>query len=182
MVTPKGKTNPGDTQKSALLIIDVQQGLFEKSTTIYRADELLSSINGLVEKAHSAGVPVVYIQHCGKKHLLKDTESWKLHQELNPEPEDWLVLKENSSGFEATDLAGRLASHGIGRVVAAGLVTHGCVKNTCLGGLKEGFQVTLAADAHSNFSKNAPKLIDKWNEQLAEMGVTVTDSLNIHFD
>jgi nicotinamidase-related amidase len=47
--------------KQALLVIDVQQGLFEKSHPIYKATELLDNINSLVGQAHRAGVPVFYI-------------------------------------------------------------------------------------------------------------------------
>jgi len=142
---------------------------------------LLANINALVENAHESGALVVYIQHNGQKHLKKGTEGWHLHPDLHPEPEDWLVSKENSSSFDNTGLAERLTAYGISHVVATGLVSHGCVKNTCLGGLKEGFKVTLAADAHSNFSKNAVQMIEKWHKILAENGVTVLDSDDIGF-
>jgi nicotinamidase-related amidase len=36
----------------ALLVIDVQQGLFKKKTPIYKADELLQNIISLVDRAH----------------------------------------------------------------------------------------------------------------------------------
>lgn len=181
MVNEKEKSNPGDAQKSALLVIDVQNDLFEKSTPVYRAKELIVNISALVDKAHLAGVPVVYIQHSGFMHLRKGTEGWELHPDFHPQPEDWRLFKEISNSFEGTDLAGRLASHGIGHVVSTGLVTHGCVKNTCLGGLKEGFKVTLAADAHSSFSKDAVGMIEKWHGILAEKGVMVVDSGDISF-
>ena len=171
----------GDVQKTVLLVIDVQNDLFRKSTPVFRAEEMISNINALAEKGHLAGVPVVYIQHCGHKQLLKGTDGWQLHPDLHPGPEDWRVTKENSNSFEDTDLAERLGSHGIDHVVATGLVTHGCVKNTCLGGLKEGFKITLAADAHSNFSKDAPMLIRKWHSILVEKGVVVLDTADITF-
>jgi nicotinamidase-related amidase len=181
MVSQKEKSNQADTQKSALLVIDVQNDLFEKKNPVYNADTLLTNINALVENAHKAGALVVYIQHNGKKHLIKGTEGWHLHTELHPEPVDWRISKENSDSFENTGLAERLTAYGISHVVATGLVTHGCVKNTCLGAIKEGFKVTLAADAHSNFSKNAVQMIEKWHKILAENGVTVLDSGEICF-
>ena len=36
-----------------------------------------------------------------------------------------------------------------------GLVSNGCVKATCLGGIKNGYKVILVKDGHSNFNKNA---------------------------
>ena len=181
MMAKKVKTNPGNPQKSALLIIDVQRGLFANPTPVYKEEELLDNILDLVDHAHQAGVPVVYIQHCGQKSLIKGSQEWQLHPRLQPERKDWLVYKENSNAFEGTKLGEILASQGVGRVVATGMVTHGCVKNTCLGGLKEGYAVVLAGDAHSNYSKDAANILDKWNEQLAGKGVSVVNSAEITF-
>ena len=181
MVIKPAKSNPGDPQKPALLVIDVQRGLFERDIPVYKADALISNILELVYCAHEANVPVIYIQHCNEKTLIKGTNNWKLHPDLHPEPGDWRIEKQNSNAFKETELTEKLASHGIGSVVASGLVTHGCVKNTCLGGMDNGFQVILAGDAHSNFSKDAPRLIRKWNKFLAEKGVMVKEAAEIQF-
>jgi nicotinamidase-related amidase len=49
------KQQTADQRGVALLIIDVQQGLFKKPT--YKADELLHNINALIDRAHRGGVP-----------------------------------------------------------------------------------------------------------------------------
>ena len=41
-------TRYGDRSNTALLVIDVQQGLFERSTPIYKADQVLENIHMLV--------------------------------------------------------------------------------------------------------------------------------------
>ena len=74
-----------------------------------------------------------------------------------------------------------IRDRGVNSVVVCGMVTHGCVKNTCLGALEEGWQVTLAADAHSSYSKDAAAMIEKWNAALAEAGVSVVESALISF-
>ena len=51
--------------------------------------------------------------------------------------------------------------------------THGCVKATCLGALDLGYQVSLVKDGHSNYSKDGPDLIEKWNQKLSDNGVVV---------
>lgn len=66
-----------------------------------------------------------------------------------------------------------LADRGVGRVVVTGLVTHGCVKATCLGGLELGYEVVLAKDGHSSYSKEAARLIEEWNRKLGEAGAQV---------
>jgi hypothetical protein len=50
-------TPPVPGQATVLLVIDVQQGLFRKSTPIYRAEPLLNTLTTLIERAHDAGVP-----------------------------------------------------------------------------------------------------------------------------
>ncbi|MFN2304118.1 MAG: cysteine hydrolase family protein, partial [Anaerolineales bacterium] len=135
----------------------------------------------LVDRAHQVGLPVIYIQHCDQNFLIKGSQEWQLHPDLAPENKDWRVYKENSNAFKGTKLAEILASQGVGRVIATGLVTHGCVKNTCLGALQEGYEVALASDAHSNFSKDARAIIDKWNTQLAEKGASVQKTTDITF-
>lgn len=181
MAAKKDKTNPGDPQKPALLIIDVQRGLFANPTPVYKEDELITHILELVDRAHQAGAPVVYIQHCGQKSLIRGSQEWQLHPKLQPERKDWMVYKENSNAFEGTKLGEILTSQGVGRVVATGMVTHGCVKNTCLGALDEGYEVVLVGDAHSNFSKDAADLIAKWNKTLAEKGALVQNAADFMF-
>jgi nicotinamidase-related amidase len=181
-MTPKlAKPNPGNPEKSALLVIDVQRDLFEQKTPIYRAELLITNILDLVEKAHAASVAVIYVQHQSSDFLIKGSQGWQLHPDLSPQPIDWYITKEHSNAFEEPELGELLTSLGVGRLVITGLVTHGCVKNNCLGALKMGYQVVLAGDAHSSFSKDAFALIEKWNKALAEKGVKVLNTAEISF-
>ena len=61
---------------TALLVIDVQMGLFEKSTPIYKAEQVLENINTLMKNARRAGVPVIFIQHSNDKLLVKGSDAW----------------------------------------------------------------------------------------------------------
>lgn len=167
--------------KTALLVIDVQKGLFEKNTPIYHADQLLENILLLVEKAHAAGVPVFYIQHCDERDLARNSRGWELHARLQPTRKDYHLFKEKSNSFEGTDLDAKLTSMGIRRLVITGLVTHGCVKNGCLGGLAHGYSVTLAEDAHSSYSPKAAQFIQEWNAKLAAEGVILKPAAEIVF-
>ncbi len=181
MAVKKEMPNPGNPHKSALLIIDVQREMFEKSTPVYQADQMLANIHTLADRAHQAQAPVIYIQHNAKNNLVKGSAGWQLHPNLSPKPEDGHIFKEHGNAFEKTNLRELLAEHGVGRVVAAGMVTHGCVKSTCLGALELGYQVVLAGDAHSSYNTDAAAMIAKWNSQLAEQGVEVKDTALISF-
>ena len=166
---------------TALLVIDVQRGLFNKSTPIYQAEQLLANINLLVKKAHLAGVPVVYVQHSAQKYLVLGSHDWKLHPKLNPLPDELRVEKLQGNAFEGTPLMEELEACQVGRVVVCGLVTQGCVKATTLGALELGYQVVLAGDSHSSYSKDAAKLIAQWNATLAEAGAEVHPAAEIEF-
>ena len=53
--TNASAVQPRAGQATALLVIDVQQGLFRKSTPIFRSELLLDVITTLVERAGAAG-------------------------------------------------------------------------------------------------------------------------------
>ena len=154
-------------QATALLVIDVQHGLFRRSTPVYRAEPLLNTIATLIDRAHAAGALVVYIQHASDKVLPFGSEDWQLHARLRPGKGDLIVHKQHGNAFEDTPLHTVLVERGVGRVIVTGLVTHGCVKATCLGASEMGYTVTLAADGHSSYSKDAAQLILEWNRKLS---------------
>ena len=101
---------PHAGQATALLVIDVQHGLFRKSTPIFRAEPLLDTITTLVEHAHAAGVLVVYIQHASDKVLPFGSADWQLHPRLRPGEGDLVVHKQHGNAFEDTSLHGELAT------------------------------------------------------------------------
>ncbi len=165
----------------ALLIIDIQQGLFKKSTPIYKAKELLENITGLAERAHQCGATVFYVQHNDKRDLLKGSEGWQLHPQIKPLPDDLHIYKQHGSAFEGTELADELQKRGLKRLVVTGLVTHGCVRTACQDARKRGYPVILVKDAHSSFSKDAAHLIDEWNEKLSAEGVELKTAQEVEF-
>jgi len=165
----------------ALLIIDVQRGLFRKSSPIYKADALLANIQALVERAHRAGVPVVYVQHASEKFLVAGSDDWQLHPQLQPTAGDLSIHKRHGSAFEETNLGAELRARNVGRVVVTGLVTHGCVKATSLDARRLGYAVVLVKDAHSNFSQQAARLIEEWNATLSAKGVELKATQEVVF-
>ena len=166
---------------TALLVIDVQQGLFQKSTPIYQAEALIANINQLQARAHAAGAPVFFIQHSTDKVLVRGTPGWHFHPQVQPDKGDQIVEKHAGSCFEGTGFQAQLNELGVRRIVVCGLVTHGCVKAACQDGHALGYEVVLAQDAHSNFSKDAARVIEKWNEALSQGTVTLMRSAEVSF-
>ena len=79
--------------KSALLIVDVQRGLFESTPPPHEAVAVLERINLLSTNARKAGVPVIFAQHERNGSPLQfGTEKWELDERLIVDPHD-LVLR-----------------------------------------------------------------------------------------
>jgi len=168
-------------RRAALLIVDVQNGLFRRATPIYRADELLTNINVLVDRAHRAGAPVFYVQHSGGTFLAEGSDGWRLHPRLVPQAGDTIVHKRRVNAFDGTGLARQMASRDVKTVVITGLVTHACVRATCRGAKDLGYRVILVRDGHSNSSKHAAEVIERWNQRLAAGTVELCAALETTF-
>ena len=141
--------------KTALLVIDVQQGLFTRPTPIFHEKEFLGNLSILIARARRAGVPVIFIQHANENTLVRDTPEWQLHPQIMPLPGEPIIHKLQGNAFLDTNLADVLREKQASHLVLCGLVTHGCVKSTCLGAVELGYRVTLVQDGHSSFSQDA---------------------------
>lgn len=165
---------------AALLVIDVQRGLFRQSTPVYEAAAFLCNLTGLVAAAHASGIPVVFVRH-SNKWLVRHTEPWELHPALQPGANDLLLDKTHGDAFQATELDALLRARSAGTVYVSGLVTEGCVRATCLGALKRGYRVVLVADAHSSFHRDAANRIRYWNAWLAGKVAAVIPAGEVDF-
>ncbi len=175
LLLPK-KTGAG----MALLVIDVQQGLFDRPTPIFHADRLLQVINDLAEQARQAHVPVFYIQHTNNSFLAENSPGWQLHPAICPAPGETVIKKSHGSAFEKTSLEALLDAQGVGRLIITGLVTHGCIKAAAQDAHRLGYEVTLVEDGHSNYHAKAAATIEEWNRTLAEI-VEVKPAAQITF-
>lgn len=170
-----------DHGRAALLVIDVQQGLFQKLNPIYKADQLLANIRTLADRAHLARVPVFYIQHSGDPAMPEGLPGWQLHPSFQPQAADTLLSKQQDNAFKGTDLHQVLKSKNINTLIVTGLLTHACVKATCQGARQLGYEVFLVEDGHSSYSKDAPRLIEKWNQKLGELGCKLLPAADIEY-
>jgi nicotinamidase-related amidase len=167
-------------KRTALLIIDVQKGLFAKKIPIYRAEVMLTNISQLATEAHQEGAPVIYVQHTNST-LPENTDGWQLHPQLQPLESDLFIHKQRGSAFEETELHEILSSLGVREIVVTGLVSHGCIKAACLDGVKLGYRVNLVSDGHSNSHQKPAKIIKETHEKLKEVGVFLKATCEIQF-
>ncbi|MGW8328605.1 isochorismatase family protein [Streptomyces sp. NPDC055897] len=136
---------------TALLVVDVQNGVVEGA---HRRDVVVANVAGLVERARTEGVPVVWVQHSDEE-LTRGSEDWRIVAELAPEGQEPLVEKCYGDAFEDTTLETVLSELGVGRLVVAGAETDACIRSTLHGAFTRGYDVTLVGDAHTAGDKTA---------------------------
>ncbi|MBN1410706.1 MAG: isochorismatase family protein [Spirochaetales bacterium] len=165
--------------KTALLIVDVQTGIFNRKKPVFEPDALINRINGLINKAHNTGSPVVFIQHESSGFLKKNSPGWELHPGLLPGKDDLFIGKKEGNSFFETPLHERLKELNIDRVVVCGLLSGLCVQRTCIGALKLGYETVLVADGHSNMAKEPLKTIEKVHKDIHARGAAVVNSADL---
>jgi nicotinamidase-related amidase len=130
---------------TALLVIDVQQGVVEEAV---RRDEVVATIGSVVDRARGEDVPVVWVQH-SDDNLVHGSDSWQIVPELSPQDAEPVVHKNYGDSFEATDLETVLDRLGVGRLVVVGAQTDACIRSTLHGAFARGYDATLVSDAHT---------------------------------
>lgn len=138
-------TSLTDRPGTALLVIDVQNDVVEGA---HDRDAVVATIAGLVQRARAERAPVIWVQH-SDDNLPTGSPGWQFVPELEPGTSEPVVHKRYGDSFEGTDLESVLAERGVGRLVVAGAQTDACVRSTLHGALTRGYDVTLAADAHT---------------------------------
>jgi nicotinamidase-related amidase len=172
---------------TALLVIDVQVCNFGDSAPVHEGGALLSKISGLIERAHAAGAPVVYVQHCGPEGAIDEpgTLGWEIHPALAPIEGEVVIQKRHPDAFQETNLQRELESRGIERLIITGIQTEYCVDTTCRRAYSLGYDVTLVEDAQSTWDTEhltAPQIIAHHNAVLGGWFATLKEASEIEFD
>ncbi|ONT59268.1 cysteine hydrolase family protein, partial [Burkholderia cenocepacia] len=138
--------------KRALLVIDMQVGLFHGPDRPHDGECVLANINLLIRRAHEAGAPVFAVRHTGPagSPIAPDAPLAALLPELAIDTARDIVFdKTRPSCFVGTRLAEWLHAAGIGEIVIAGMKTQYCVDTTCRAAADLGFRAVLVTDAHT---------------------------------
>lgn len=156
--------NTGD----ALLIVDVQNDFLPGgSLAVPHGDEVVPVLNRYLNIFFEYNLPVYATRdwhpehHCSFReqggpwppHCVAHTEGAHFAAALQLPPEAVIISKATTteqdaySGFQGTDLHGRLHAASIHRLFIGGLATDYCVLNTVRDALKLGYKVLLLGDA-----------------------------------
>lgn len=172
-------------KSEALLVIDVQNGMFsDPDNPVFREEQLISVIKRLIQYFRGQNIPVIYIQHNGASGspLEKDSEGWKLRQEIKPKNSDVVIQKNTPNSFINTDLKSILDNLTVRELFICGLQSDLCVDTTCRQAKAFDYDVILIKDAHSTFSTDilpAEKIWAHHNYVLADWFVTLKASSEI---
>ena len=167
------------TSESALLIIDMQQGLFHGPAVPFAADSILLNITLLITKARQSEVPVFFARHIGPDNSPFNEQSplTGLIPALQVNPQsDVVFTKKYPSCFRDTGLQLQLKQRGIKQLVIAGMKTEFCVDTTCRAAPELEFNVVLISDAHTTVDNphlSAENIIGHHNQTLAGPFVTL---------
>jgi nicotinamidase-related amidase len=135
----------------ALLILDMQVGLFHGPDKPWAGEALLNTLNSLLSKARRAGAPIFLARHIGPpgSPIEPGSPLTQLVQELVLQGDEVVFEKTRPNAFVMTDLADRLQACGSKGVVIAGMKTQYCVDSTCRAARDLGFDTVLIADGHT---------------------------------
>jgi len=143
-------TNNADSNRTALLVVDMQVG-FLNPPGLFEADRVLNVVASLIAHARMTGTPVFFTQFDGPPghRAAEGSAGWQIHSQLSPNTDDVLIRKRESDSFHRSDLHERLQAYRISRLVIAGCITELCVDTTCRRAITLGYHVLLVGDGHT---------------------------------
>ncbi len=159
--------------KTAVVVIDVQQGLCDGEKAAYASRDVIARINAVTARARAAGAVVIFVQHESEAGLLEfETDPWQLARGLEVGPDDLRLRKTTPDAFNHTALEAILERHGVSDLVICGMHTEFCVDTTTRRALALGYPVVLVADGHTtvdNAVLSAAQIIQHHNATLANI-------------
>jgi nicotinamidase-related amidase len=140
---------PVSLADSTLILIDCQNTYTRGVMELEGVEAALDQAAALLDRARSAGVPVIHIQHDDGPGGLYDVrgESGAIVDRVAPRDGEPVVVKNYPNSFVQTDLDEQLKAVGASNLVLAGFMTHMCVNSTARGAFNLGYAPTVVAAA-----------------------------------
>jgi nicotinamidase-related amidase len=156
---------------SAILVIDVQNGVFDNSSNVFERDIVLEKIIRIIDHARSCKSIIAFIQHEAPGIVEYGSNEWQLHPSLPQEQVDIRVRKSTPDAFHKTTLEEQLKEHKIENVIICGYSSDFCIDRTTFKAASSGYSVTLIEDAHTTHDKphlRAPEIREHHNFVLSK--------------
>lgn len=165
--------------KTALLILDVQNIFFSEQAPIYKGEEVLKSIIEIKEKAEREGALVIATQHLFGNMFgfdIDNTQGGEIRHEINNTIN---ILKSTPNPFLKKKLHQLLRENKIEKVIITGFQSEYCVDTSCRAAKSLGYDVTLISDAHTTYDNEfikAETLINHTNLTMSNAFARVISS------
>jgi nicotinamidase-related amidase len=148
-----------ESEKTALLIMDVQPGIIDRLND--KKDEYLTKVRSVVDVAHKKSIPVIFVvvgfrpdfpevsdqnksfhalQKAASEHMILPSPV------IKPVGDDVIVIKKRISAFTGSDLEVILRAKEIRHLVLAGIATSGVVLSTIREAADKDYGLTVLSD------------------------------------
>ena len=132
---------PVHGQKSALLLIDIQEYYFPGGGLQLENSEVAGMNAGLLlEQFRENGLRVYHVVH-------EFDPGGNIHYYVQPSPGEIVISKDQVNPFLGTDLLGNIRADSIGQLVICGMQTHMCVEAAVRAAHDFGISCLLVSDA-----------------------------------
>ncbi|CAN5247654.1 cysteine hydrolase family protein [soil metagenome] len=140
---------PVSLASSTLILIDCQNTYTEGVMALEGVQAALDEVATLLDRARTAGIPIVHIQHSDGPGSLYDIDghTGAIVDRVAPRDGEPVVVKAYPNSFVETDLDDKLKAIGASNLVVAGFMTHMCVNSTARGAFNLGYAPTVVASA-----------------------------------
>ncbi|KWX19914.1 isochorismatase [Mycolicibacterium wolinskyi] len=149
---------PARLADSTLVLIDCQNTYTQGTMELEGVQAALVEAAQLLDRARTAGIPIIHIQHSDGPGSLYDIEgeSGAIVASVAPREGEPVVVKNFPNSFVQTDLQQRLQEVNASNLVLAGFMTHMCVNSTARGAFNLGYAPTVVAAATATRSLAGP--------------------------
>jgi nicotinamidase-related amidase len=141
--------SPVSLAESTLVLIDCQNTYTRGVMELEGVQGALDEVEALLDRARSAGIPIIHIQHDDGPGSLYDIEgdSGAIVPRVAPHNGEPVVVKNYPNSFVQTDFDDILKTANASNLVLAGFMTHMCVNSTARGAFNLGYAPTVVAAA-----------------------------------
>ena len=140
---------PVSLAESTLVLIDCQNTYTRGVMELEGVQAALDEVEALLDRARSAGIPIIHIQHDDGPGSLYDIEgdSGAIVPRVAPHNGEPVVVKNYPNSFVQTDFDDILKTANASNLLLTGFMTHMCVNSTARGAFNLGYSPTVVAAA-----------------------------------
>jgi nicotinamidase-related amidase len=149
-------------EKSAFLIMDVQNGIVER----FSAADALQPLQAALHTARAQAIPVIFVRVAlrpgypdvspnnrsfsslkERGGMLETDEATQVWEGVRPEPQEVVVVKRRVSAFTGSGLEVILRAQAIEHLILTGIATSGVVLSTLREAADQDYRLTVLSDA-----------------------------------